>query len=305
MFSSIISPSNPRVKRVSLLKESRVRRKTGMFLVDGTREILRALQSEFKLVELFWDAGNNLSADERVIVDDVLRSTYNGESRREIIKTVLEESERLGIPIIPLSSSAFGKIVFGSRNEGVVAVVRAKDTTLKELEHLLKEKVEKTDEAPLLGIVEGVEKPGNIGAILRSADGAGVDALIIVASSYDVFNPNTIRGSLGTIFNMPIVVAPTSEVLPWLRERAIQRVTALCDEAVPYIEIDYKLPTAIILGSEAEGLTMEWTMETTKDIRNSLLQKVRLPMLGIADSLNVSNAAAILFYEARRVRSSS
>ena len=102
---------------------------------------------------------------------------------------------------------------------------------------------------------------------------------------------------------MPIVVAPADETLAWLRERKIQRATALCDEAIPYVQIDYRLPTAIILGSEAQGLSEAWACETVEDAKYSLLQRIRLPMLGIADSLNVSNAAAILFYEARRVRS--
>lgn len=303
MFSAIVSPNNPRVKNAAQLKESKNRRREGLFLVDGVREVLRAWVSDFEFVEVFWDAGRNLDADERVEVDAVLESVYSDFERRENLRRILIEADGRGVPTIPLSSNAFEKLSFGDRDEGVIAVVKSKLRTLDELGSLLAEKRKTEGEEPLLGIVEGVEKPGNIGAMLRSGDGAGLDAFIIAGDNFDVFNPNAIRGSLGAIFHMPIVVAPADETLAWLRERKIQRATALCDEAIPYVQIDYRLPTAIILGSEAQGLSEAWACETVEDAKYSLLQRIRLPMLGIADSLNVSNAAAILFYEARRVRS--
>ena len=303
MFSAIVSPNNPRVKNAAQLKESKNRRRDGLFLVDGVREVLRAWVSDFEFVEVFWDAGRNLDADERVEVDAVLESVYSDFERRENLRRILIEADGRGVPTIPLSSNAFEKLSFGDRDEGVIAVVKSKLRTLDELDSLLAEKRKTEGEEPLLGIVEGVEKPGNIGAMLRSGDGAGLDAFIIAGDNFDVFNPNAIRGSLGAIFHMPIVVAPADETLAWLRERKIQRATALCDEAIPYVQIDYRLPTAIILGSEAQGLSEAWACETVEDAKYSLLQRIRLPMLGIADSLNVSNAAAILFYEARRVRS--
>ena len=303
MFSAIVSPNNPRVKNAAQLKESKNRRREGLFLVDGVREVLRAWVSDFEFVEVFRDAGRNLDADERVEVDAVLESVYSDFERRENLRRILIEADGRGVPTIPLSSNAFEKLSFGDRDEGVIAVVKSKLRTLDELDSLLAEKRKTEGEEPLLGIVEGVEKPGNIGAMLRSGDGAGLDAFIIAGDNFDVFNPNAIRGSLGAIFHMPIVVAPADETLAWLRERKIQRATALCDEAIPYVQIDYRLPTAIILGSEAQGLSEAWACETVEDAKYSLLQRIRLPMLGIADSLNVSNAAAILFYEARRVRS--
>ena len=303
MFSAIVSPNNPRVKNAAQLKESKNRRREGLFLVDGVREVLRAWVSDFEFVEVFWDAGRNLDADERVEVDAVLESVYSDFERRENLRRILLEADGRGVPTIPLSSNAFEKLSFGDRDEGVIAVVKSKLRTIDELDSLLAEKRKTAGEEPLLGIVEGVEKPGNIGAMLRSGDGAGLDAFIIAGDNFDVFNPNVIRGSLGAIFHMPIVVAPADKTLAWLRERKIQRATALCDEAIPYVQIDYRLPTAIILGSEAQGLSEAWANETVEDAKYALLQRIRLPMLGIADSLNVSNAAAILFYEARRVRS--
>lgn len=303
MFSAIVSPNNPRVKNAAQLKESKNRRREGLFLVDGVREVLRAWVSDFEFVEVFWDAGRNLDADERVEVDAVLESVCSDFERRENLRRILLEADGRGVPTIPLSSNAFEKLSFGDRDEGVIAVVKSKLRTIDELDSLLAEKHKTAGEEPLLGIVEGVEKPGNIGAMLRSGDGAGLDAFIIAGDNFDVFNPNVIRGSLGAIFHMPIVVAPADKTLAWLRERKIQRATALCDEAIPYVQIDYRLPTAIILGSEAQGLSEAWANETVEDAKYALLQRIRLPMLGIADSLNVSNAAAILFYEARRVRS--
>ena len=223
MFSAIVSPNNPRVKNAAQLKESKNRRREGLFLVDGVREVLRAWVSDFEFVEVFWDAGRNLDADERVKVDAVLESVCSDFERRENLRRILLEADGRGVPTIPLSSNAFEKLSFGDRDEGVIAVVKSKLRTIDELDSLLAEKRKTAGEEPLLGIVEGVEKPGNIGAMLRSGDGAGLDAFIIAGDNFDVFNPNVIRGSLGAIFHMPIVVAPTDKTLAWLRERKIQR----------------------------------------------------------------------------------
>ena len=143
-------------------------------------------------------------------------------------------------------------------------------------------------------VVEGVEKPGNLGAILRSADGAGADALIAADPRTDLFNPNAIRASLGTVFTVPVAAATTSEVMAWLRARGIGLVVARVDGATVHTAADLAGPVAIVLGSEAHGLTGTWD---GPDVR-----AVRLPMLGSADSLNVSAAAAVLLYEARRQR---
>jgi TrmH family RNA methyltransferase len=143
-------------------------------------------------------------------------------------------------------------------------------------------------------VLESVEKPGNLGAVLRSADGAGLDALIAADLRTDLYNPNAIRASLGTIFTLPVAVADSRETLDWLRGRGLAIVAARVDGSVPYTEVDYRRPTAIVFGSEAEGLSEAW--------RAPDVTAVRLPMLGAADSLNVSAAAAVLFYEARRQR---
>jgi TrmH family RNA methyltransferase len=147
----------------------------------------------------------------------------------------------------------------------------------------------------LVAVLEGVEKPGNLGAVLRSADAAGVSAVIVADGRTDLYNPNAIRASLGTIFTMPLCEAAGGDVLAWLRERRFSILAARVNGAVPYTAVDYRGPTAIVLGSEAAGLSSIWTGDD--------IQAVRLPMLGAADSLNVSTAAAVLFYEALRQRS--
>jgi TrmH family RNA methyltransferase len=151
-----------------------------------------------------------------------------------------------------------------------------------------------TPQNPLVAVLEGIEKPGNVGAVLRSADAAGLSAVIVAAPRTDLYNPNAIRASLGTIFTMRVCEAASSEALAWLRQRKFTILAARVDGSVSYTEADYRGPTAIVLGSEAEGLSPMWTGDD--------IAAVRLPMLGAADSLNISATAAVLFYEAMRQR---
>jgi TrmH family RNA methyltransferase len=150
---------------------------------------------------------------------------------------------------------------------------------------------------PLVAVVEGIEKPGNLGAILRSADAAGLDAVIVADGRTDLFNPNTIRASLGTVFRETVVTAPSADAITWLRERELKVISARPDAESLYSAADFRGGTAIVLGSEAGGLSDTWRRVET--------HAVRLPMRGLADSLNVSTAAAVLFYEALRQRTSS
>jgi TrmH family RNA methyltransferase len=189
------------------------------------------------------------------------------------------------VPVTTTTESAFAKIAFGDRAEGLLAVVRAPSLRLDDL---------RLSGDPLLVVVEGVEKPGNLGAILRSADGAGADAVIAASPRTDLANPNVIRASAGTYFAVPRAAAPTDDVIAWLRERRVRVVAARVGAERAYGEADLTGPLAIVLGSEAKGLTDAWQAED--------VETVRLPMHGIADSLNVSVAAAVLLYEARRQR---
>ena len=261
---AITSLANPRVKAAVRLRDRRARDATGLTIVDGARELLRAL-----------DAG--VAVHEAFICEELVH-TDDGAVAAERLRS-------LGVTCWDASLKVFAKIAFGDRAEGVLAVVRAPALDLIAL---------RLPESPLIVVAEGMEKPGNLGAILRSADGAGVDALIAASPRTDPFNPNAIRASLGTIFAVPLAAAPTEEVLAWLRGRGIRIVAARIDAAGLATDADLTGPLAIAVGAEADGLGEAWFAPD--------IEGVRLPMLGVADSLNVSAASAVLLYEARRQR---
>jgi TrmH family RNA methyltransferase len=147
---------------------------------------------------------------------------------------------------------------------------------------------------PLLAVLEGIEKPGNVGAIVRSADAAGIDAVVVADGGTDLFNPNAIRASLGTLFTCPVCVERTQRAQEWLAQLGVQVCVARLDASRGYDDVDYRLPTAFVLGSEAQGVSAHWA--------RSSYAAIKLPMFGVADSLNVAATAAVLFYEARRQR---
>jgi TrmH family RNA methyltransferase len=261
---SIASPSNPRIKATARLRDRRGRDETGLTLVDGAREVRRALESTIEVVEAF-----------------ICEPLLGGSDGR----AALDALRARGIPTTSVSAAAFSKLAFGDRADGLLATVRIPSLGLDDL-HLSAD--------PLVVIVEGVEKPGNLGAALRSADGAGADALIAASPRTDLFNPNAVRASAGTIFSVPLAAAPTTEVIDWLRRRPIRIVAARVDAAERYTDVDLTGPLALAFGSEADGLTDAW--------RQDDIAAVRVPMRGIADSLNVSVSAAVVLYEARRQR---
>ena len=179
---------------------------------------------------------------------------------------------------------AFERLAYGDRADGVILVVRAPRAELADLQ---------LPAEPLVVVTEDVEKPGNVGAIIRSADAVGADAVIAVGGT-DLFNPNVIRASVGTVFTMPVASASATDAAAWLRGRAIRIVASRVDADRLHVEADLRGPVAIVLGSEATGLSDAWR---TPDV-----EAIRLPMTGVADSLNVSAAAAVLLYEAWRQR---
>lgn len=260
----LASPSNPRIRATARLRDRRERDATGLTLVDGAREVRRALEAGADVVEAF-----------------ICEPLLAGEDARAALGAL----ERGRIPTTSTSETAFAKIAFGDRADGIVGVVRIPPMRLDDL---------RLPGAPLIVIVEGVEKPGNLGAVLRSADGAGADALIAASPRTDLLNPNAIRASAGTIFSVAIAAAPTDEVIEWLGARSIRIVAALVDAEPLYTDTDLTGGVAIAFGSEADGLTDAW--------RRGDITAVRLPMRGIADSLNVSVSAAVVLYEARRQR---
>ncbi len=261
--AAVESHRNPRVRAAIALRDRRDRESAGATLVDGTRELSRALDGGAVVLEAFVD------------------ETRLGDEGR----TLLARLVRGGATIVPAAPAILAKLAYGERSEGIVAVVRVPDTSLAGL---------RLPADPLVVVVEGVEKPGNLGAILRSADAAGADGVIAADPVTDLFNPNAVRASLGTIFSVPVAAAPADAVRTWLAARDIRVVAAWVDGAALHTDTDLTGPIALVLGSEADGLTGTWATPG--------IERVRLPMLGIADSLNVSVAAAVLLYEARRQR---
>lgn len=261
----ITSLHNPRVKEAIALRDGRQRRRQGLFLIDGVREMSRAVDAGVVLEEVF-----------------VCAAICGGGAAG--CQGLLERLAEMPIRQTEVSSAVFERLAFGQRAEGVVAVARPPQCSLEELQ---------LPERPLVAVLEGVEKPGNVGAILRTADCAGVSALIVADGGTDLFNPNTIRASLGTIFTLPVCAAPAAEVRDWLGDRQIRVFAARVDAATDYTAADFTGPAAIVLGSEAGGLSGVWSAGA---------KPIRLPMVGSADSLNVSATAAVLFYEALRQR---
>jgi RNA methyltransferase, TrmH family len=260
---AISSPKNPRIRAAADLRDRRARDEAGLTLLDGSRELARALAGGATVVEAFVDE-NRLDAEGHAAV-------------------ALARSR--GAAVIPVAAAALDRLAYGDRSEGVVATVRIPDLDLAAL---------RLPADPLVVVVEGVEKPGNLGAVLRSADGAGADAVIASDPRTDLFNPNAIRASLGAIFAVPVAVGPGAAVRAELARRGVAIVTARVDAPALYTDVDLRGPIAIVLGSEADGLTDAWAGPD--------VVPVRLPMLGVADSLNVSIAAAVILYEARRQR---
>jgi RNA methyltransferase, TrmH family len=260
----ITSTANPRLRAALALRERRERDRSGLTLIDGVRETARAVAGGATLRDVF--------VSSQAVLDDEGRA-------------LLDRLDAAATPRWEVGPEAFARLAYGDRLDSVIAVADAPAHALDDLQ---------LPAEPLIAVVEGVEKPGNLGAVLRSADGAGVSAVIVADSGTDLFNPNVIRASLGTIFSVPVAVASTGDVLGWLRERGVRIVAARVQASVDYASADYRGAVAIALGSEARGLSDAWA--ELADV------SVHVPMLGVADSLNVSVTAAILFYEALRQR---
>lgn len=262
----ITSPANPRVRQASLLRGAEERRRSGLTLVDGRRELSRAAEAGAEIVEVFVDADHAAG-----------------------LHAWLEPIARTGTRLTRLAGRAFARVAFGERNEGVVAVVRFQAASL--------DKSQFAPARPVL-VVEGVEKPGNLGAILRTADAAGMAGVVVCDGRTDPANPAVIRASLGTVFTVPLAVATTGETIAWCRASGRPVVAAMPDGMRLWHEPRLAGGTAILLGSEAHGLSAAWRDAAAAG--HFVLETIRLPMKGAADSLNLSVTAAVLAYEAVR-----
>ena len=261
-IENITSAQNPKIKELLALQEkSKLRRSERLFVVEGRRELGHCLDAGFVPRTLFI-CGEILTEEE---LNDLLGKA---------------ESRNPKVGVVQVPYELYGKIAYRGGTEGVIAEVEFRDRTLESLT---------LSKNPLVIVLESVEKPGNLGAVLRSADAAGADAVIICDPLTDLYNPNLIRASIGAVFSRQVAVATSEEPIAWL-----QILTAQLQDSSLYYDTDMKKPTAIVMGTESTGLTDLW-----REVADA---HIRIPMLGDLDSLNVSVSAAILLFEALRQR---
>ena len=258
-MKQITSSQNPLIKAlVQLQEKSKTRKQTGTFLMEGKREIELALKGGYELETLLF------------LPELISKKTLESYS---------------GIDCIELSKEVYQKLAYRDTTEGILAVAKSKNHQLADL---------KLSENPLILVAEGIEKPGNLGALLRTADAANSDAVIIANPKSDLYNPNIIRSSVGCLFTNQIAVGTTEEIIAYLKSNKIAIYSATLQNSNSYHLENYTTPTALVVGTEAIGLTEPW--------RTQSKQNIVIPMQGEIDSMNVSVAAAILLFEAKRQR---
>lgn len=256
----ITSTQNPRIKHLLLLQQKSAQRKAdGLFVVEGRREVEHCLSAGFTLRTAF-------------VCDEIADASL---------------SLPQGVEVVPVSRNVYERIAYRGGTEGVVAVVEVRNMSLRDLT---------LSATPLVVVLESVEKPGNLGAVLRSADAAGADAVIVCDPLTDLYNPNLIRSAVGALFTVPCVACCTEECIAFFKAKGIRILTAQLQDSKLYYDTLMTGPTAIVMGTEATGLTDQW--------RKAADAHIRIPMLGRLDSLNVSVSAAILLFEAVRQRKS-
>jgi len=259
----IESPANPKIKALVKLRERKSRDELALMIIDGVREIGLALKNNFKLLELYF-------------CQELIE-----EKDDEILKLARQQDSAL----FKVSKRVFEKIAFGDRAEGFVAVARQSKKRIEDLS---------CNKDCVFVVLESIEKPGNLGAIIRTSEAVGVDAIIVCDGKTDIFNPNCIRASIGACFSLPIVETSVQAALEWFKEKRIKIISAVPAAKLEYWKADLGAPCAIVFGSEDKGVS--------KTLADSSELKVNIPMKGEVDSLNVSTSAAIILYELLRQR---
>lgn len=262
---SITSAQNPKIKDLLALQEkSKERRKKGLFVVEGRRELLHCIEAGYEPYSIFFCPGIISSKD----LDEIAETSGD-------------------CSFFEIPQHLYDKVAYRGGTEGIIAELKCKEMSLDAL---------KLKENPLVVVLEAVEKPGNLGAVLRSADASRADAVIVCDPLTDMYNPNLIRSSIGAIFTVPVATASSEDTIKWLKDNHIKIFTAQLQDSEWYYDTDMKGGTAIVMGTEATGLTDAW--------RKAADAHIKIPMLGKLDSLNVSVSAAILMFEAVRQRNS-
>lgn len=262
LYGMITSLQNPAIKNIVKLSKTKERREQQLFVIEGARELSLALQSNYQMESVY-----------------VCREMYSHSKYPNLLHALP------GNIVFDISPAVFEKIAYRENSDGIVTLAKPKMHRLSDI---------RLSENPFLILLESVEKPGNLGAILRTADAAAVDAVIVCDPQTDLYNPNVVRSGVGGLFAVQTAVCTSEEALDWLQNNKIAVYAAELQAAEFYQNIDFKLPSAIVMGTEAEGLTDFWLNNATK--------RIKIPMRGKIDSLNVSVSTAILTFEAMRQR---
>jgi len=260
----ITSAQNPRLRQTARLRDRSPRDEAQQFLIEGYRCVRRALEGGQPITELF-----------------ICPELYQGVNEPQLVA----DCQARGARVFQLPPHLFGKLAYRDRPEGLLGVAPQRHLRLDDLP---------AGDPPFLVVAEAIEKPGNLGTILRSADATGVDGLILCDRCTDLFNPNVVRASTGTLFSVPVAECTTAEALDWLRARHVRILAATPHAQTVFTETDMRGPLAIVVGSEQYGLSEGWL--------GAADAQVRIPMLGMADSLNVATATTLLLYEVARQR---
>jgi RNA methyltransferase, TrmH family len=264
----ITSGQNENVKEILALREKRERDASHHFLIEGYRELLRAVDVSWKIEKLF-----------------ICEELFLGSNEGSLIKRIVAQ----GVPIYVCSRSVFEKFSYRDRPDGLLAIAKQKYHSLEDLAKKLNHK-----KSPLFVVAEAIEKPGNLGTILRSSDAVNADGLIVCDRCTDIYNPNVVRASIGTLFTVPVVESSSQDALAWLKQQGIAILAATPSGSLEFTQVNMKGPLAIAVGTEQLGLSELWMQQA--DV------KTRIPMCGVADSLNVAMATTLLLYEALRQR---
>lgn len=261
-MEKITSLQNTRIKNIAKLSKAKERKAQNLFILEGARELTLALSAGYEIDSVF-----------------VCRELFTKTDYPRVLDNVNDNIK------FEVSEQVFEKVAYRESSDGLIALMKPKGHDLSDLN---------LNENPFIIILEAVEKPGNLGAILRTADAAKVDAVIVCDPQTDVYNPNAIRSGVGCIFTVPIAVCSSAEALNWLKEQGITAYAAELQASEWYQDVDYTSPSAIVMGTEADGLTDFWL--------NNADKRIKIPMRGKIDSLNVSVSTAVITFEAMRQR---
>lgn len=286
-IETITSAQNRKVKELlTLVEKSKARSAAGLFVVEGQRELGHCLDAGF-IPETLFICGEVMAVQNNAVNGAKTGHLAENIEGKDGLDALIAKAEalnpRLGVVQIP--AFLYEKVAYRGSTEGIIAEVHSVPRSLEDL---------RLGERPLVMVLESVEKPGNLGAVLRSADAAGADAVIVCDPLTDIWNPNLIRSSVGAVFSVPVAVCTSADAIAFLKKRGIRILTAQLQDSEWYYDTDMTDATALVMGTESTGLTQAW--------RDSADAHIKIPMLGRLDSLNVSVSAAVLLYEAVRQR---